>query len=193
MLLPYEELLKKSVMSLQTGVELASVKEVLVDPRNLRILAYELDGRMLDTHPSFLLVDDIREFAPIGLIVDSSDEFVGPDDVIKLKEVYEFQFKLVGLDVVEQKGTKLGKVHSFNVDVGGFAVQQLIVKRPLLKSLSETQLIIHRSQIVEVTNEKVIVRTATPKEQTPVSETIRSYANPFRSSQPAGTDSIETD
>lgn len=191
MLLAYEELLKKSVMSLQTGAELANVKEVLVDPRNLRVLAYELDGRMLDTHPSFLLIDDIRELAPIGLIVDSSDEFIGLDDVIKLKEVYEFQFRLIDLEVVEQKGTKLGKVLSYNVDVEGFSVQQLIVKRPLLKSLSETQLIIHRSQIVEVTNEKVIVRTATAKEETPMTDTIRHYANPFRSSQPAGTDGMD--
>lgn len=192
MLLPYEKLLHTPVMSLQTGIELASVKRVLIDPRNLTLLAYEVEGRALDTQPSFLRAEDVRELAPIGMIIDSSDEFVGLDDVIKIREVYEFGFEIIGLDVYEQKGVKLGKVHSYTVDVGGFSLQQIIIKKPLLKSFNETQLVVHRSQIVEVSNERVLVRTTAQKEQPAVSDTIRNYANPFRQSRPA-SDSTKID
>lgn len=179
-------------MSLQTGSELARVKQILIDPRTLTIVAYELEGRMLDERPSFLRLDEVREFGTLGFIVDSSDDFIGLDDVIKLKEIYAFHFDLIGLEVVEQKGTKLGKIQTYTVDPAAYAVQQIIVRRPLLKSFTDTELTIHRSQIVEVSKDKVLVRSAAPKEDIAVTDTIKGYANPFRQSRPAQPDSIST-
>lgn len=193
MLLPYQQLLQIPVMSLQTGVELAHVKDILLDPRNLKVVAFELEGKLLDSHPSFLRIEDIRELGSIGIIVDSNEEFVGVDDVIKIKQVHEFDFHLLNLDVYEQKGTKLGKVHEYTLDGSAFAVQQITVKRPLIKSFTENELIIHRSQIVEVSNEKVVVRSTAHKEELAVSDTIKHYANPFRSSQPAGPETVDID
>ena len=190
MLITHNQLLAKPVMSLQTGAEIARVKTILLDPRNLVVIGYELEGKMLDEHPSFLRVDEIREFGTLGFIVDSSDDFVGLEDVIKVREVYDFHFELIGLDVIEQTGTKLGKVHGYTVDPSAYAVQQLIVRRPLLKSFTDTELTIHRSQIVEVSDTKVVVRSAAHKDEIPVSQAIRSYANPFRQPGSAQPDTI---
>lgn len=188
MLIPHERLLSRPVMSLQTGSELAHTSNILVDPRDLTVVAYELDGNMLDEHPSFLRPVDVRELSNLGLIVDSSDEFVGLDDVIKIKQIYNFKFQLIGLDVIDEKKHKLGKVQAFNVDTGSFAIQQIVVKRPLLKSLSEAELLIHRTQILEVDNNRILVKSTATKE--PLRESIREYANPFRSSaaQPEAAD-----
>lgn len=189
MLLSFDRFLKQPVMSLQTGAELARTKDVLVDPRNLTVVAYELDGTMLDEHPSFLRVGDVREISNLGIIVDSSEEFVGLDDVIKLKEVYDFGFNLLGLAVVDDKEHKLGKITGYNLDGDSFTVAQLVVRRPLLKSLNETDLLIHRAQIVEVNNERIVVKSASDKSV--VKESIREYANPFRASQRAQPEAIE--
>lgn len=191
MLLAYDRLLHTPVMSLQTGAELARTRRILVDPRDLSIAAYELEGNMLDEHPSFLRPVDVRELSNLGLIVDSSDEFVGLDDVIKIKEVYDYKFDLIGLDVVNEKKKKLGKVSGFNVDSGSFSVQQLVAKRPLLKSFSDTELLIHRSQVIEVGDSYVKVRT--PSIEEPVADSIREYTNPFRAGnvQPEAID-LET-
>jgi sporulation protein YlmC with PRC-barrel domain len=190
MLLSYERLLDTPVMSLQTGVELARTNKVLVDPRDLSVVAYELDGHMLDDHPSFLRPVDVRELSSLGLIVDSSDEFVGLDDVIKIKQVYDYGFTLLGLEVVDENKKKLGKIIGFNIDAGSFAVQQLVVKRPLLKSFGETELLIHRSQVLEVRDDYIKVKSTSEKE--PASQNLRQYANPFRtgSVQP---EAIDTD
>ena len=188
MLLSYERLINIPVMSLQTGAELAHTKSVLVDPRNLTILAYEVTGALLDEHPSFLRVADVRELSNLGLIIDSSDEFVGLGDVIKIQEVYDFNFDLIGLEVRDEKKRKLGKIHSYTVEADSFVVQQLNVRRPLIKSLSDTELLIHRSQIVEVNNERIIVKSGDASK--PVSESLREYANPFRrqNAQPESSD-----
>ena len=183
MLLSNERLLSTAVMSLQTGVELAKTSRIMVDPRDLSILAYQLDGHQLDTRPSFLRVADIRELSSVGFIVDSSDEFVGLDDIIILKEVYDFKFDLIGLTVIDEKKRKLGKVINFTVDSGSYSVQQLVVRRPLLKSLNEAELIIHRDQIIEVNNQRVIVKAPTAQDPVPVSQAAREFTNPFRQPQ----------
>jgi len=188
MLLPLERLLNTPVMSLQTGAELARIHRVLVDPRDLTVAAYELEGHTLVDHPSFLRPSDVRELSNLGLIVDSSDEFVGLGDVIKIQQVYEFQFDVIGLEVVDDKKHRLGKVQTYNLDSGSFALEQLVVRSPLFKSFSETELLIHRSQIIEVTDERILVRSTATRG--PLRQTIREYANPFRSSaQPESVDS----
>jgi uncharacterized protein YrrD len=167
-------------MSLQTGRRLAITKHAVIDPRNLKILAFELDGPHLDQVPSFLGVNDIREIGNMGIIIDSSDEFVGLDDVIKIKEVYNFGFKLDNLAVKNQKGKKLGKVIGYSVEPSSFVVKQLSVRRPLLKSLTDTELLIDRSQIVEISNDAVVIKDETEKVRSHVKATAGSYTNPFR-------------
>ncbi len=178
MLIPFERFVDTPVMSLQTGSELARTSNILVDPRDLTIVAYELTGPVLDQRPSFLRPVDVRELSNLGLIVDSSDEFVGLDDVIRINQVYDYHFSLLGLDVIDEKKKKLGKIQGFNVDSGSFSVQQITVKRPLLKSFGETELLIHRSQIIEVRESFVSVRSETTEE--PAKSSIRELANPFR-------------
>lgn len=178
MLLPLERLLQTAVMSLQTGAELARVKHVLVDPRDLTVVAYELEGHNLDQHPSFLRPIDARELSHLGLIVDSNEEFIGSEDVIRIKEVLGFGFDLIGLEVIDDHKRKLGRVVSFAIDSGSFSVQQLSVKRPLLKSFGETELLINRSQIIEVSDTTVKVASTDSKE--PAMSPLQEFSNPFR-------------
>ncbi len=183
MLITESQFLDTPVMGLQTGTELARTAQPVIDPHTLKILAYELTGPLLDTHPSFLRVEDIREVGEIGMIVDSSDEFVGLDDIIKLKEVYDLHFSLIGLTVVDDKKHKLGKVNGYTIEMGSYVVQQLNVKRPIIKSLGDTELLVHRSQIIEITDTTVTVKSGKINAE-PVKSAMRTYVNPFR--QPGG-------
>ncbi|MEO5950508.1 MAG: hypothetical protein ABIQ04_03605 [Candidatus Saccharimonadales bacterium] len=184
MLLQGSRLNDVSVMGLQTGTELARTTRPIINPDTLEILAYEVRGPLLDMHPSLLRVIDVREFSDIGLIVDSSDEFIATTDVIKLEKVYELNFILVGMSVVDQHKRKLGKVTDFTLESGSFVIQQLNVKRPLLKSLGDTELLINRTQIIEITNRAIVVRSGEKKLE-PIIEAVRTnYVNPFRSQSP---------
>ena len=102
--------------------------------------------------------------------------------------VCKLMIGVVGLDVIDDKKHRLGKVQSFNLDASSFALEQLVVRRPLLKSFSESELLIHRSQIIEVSDERVLVRSTSTRE--PLRQSLREYANPFRSSstQPESID-----
>lgn len=180
MLITGSRLIGAPVMGLQTGSELARIKRPIIDPRNLEIIAYEVEGPLLDAHPSLLRVADVREFSDIGIIVDSSDEFVSPEDIVKLDEIYKQNFTLIGKQVINEKHRKLGKVDGYTLETTGFLVQQLNVKRPLLQSLNEPELLVHRTQITEINDRQIVVRSQTSIPE-PVKQSVRTaYVNPFR-------------
>lgn len=182
MLIAGSRFIKTPIMGLQTGSELAHTEKPVIDPTNLQILAYEVDGPTLDAHPSLLRIADVREFSDIGMIIDSSDEFVSPNDIIKLADIYNLGFDLLGMHVLDEKRRKLGKVISYTIDTAGFYIQQLSVKRPFLKSFNDTELLIHRSQITAINDNEIIVHSQA-KIPEPVIESVKaSYVNPFRKS-----------
>ena len=185
MILLGSTLINAPVIGLQTGAELARTKAPIIDPASLTILAYELEGPLLAEHPSLLRLADVRELSSMGLIVDSSDEFVLPEDVIKLGEIYKLNFALVGMNVTDEKRSKLGKVVDYTLDTGGFIVQQLTVRRPLLQSLNDTELLIHRSQIIEINDSAIVVHSEAKAPEPELHEVVGSYVNPFRKSEPA--------
>ena len=181
MLLLGSRLLNSPVMSLQTGTRLAHILRPLIDPANLRILAYEVDGPLLTEKPSYLRTADIREYGRLGMIINSADEFVGADDIIQIKNLLNLGFALIGVSVLDEQGRKLGKVEDYTLETGDFVIQQLTVRRGLLKSLADTGLLIHRSQIVEINNKSIIVKANDQKISKPVMTTLREdFVNPFR-------------
>ncbi len=181
------------VMGIQTGSELARTESPVVDPALLTIVAYGLHGHLLEHTPLLLTVADIREISDIGIIVDSSDEFIQPEDVIKIREVYDQHFHLAGMSVTNERREKLGKVIDFTVDTGGFVIQQLTVKRPLFRSLNDTELLIHRSQIIEINNDTIVVHSEAKAPEPELHEVVGSYVNPFRKQKTPAPESIKTD
>lgn len=170
-------------MGLQTGSELARTKRAIVDPRNLAVIAYSLDGPLLGNDNLVLRIADIRELSNIGMIIDSSDEFVEPADIISLQKVLDFDFELIGMTVIDETKHKLGKVIDYTLDPTSFIIEQLTVKRPMLHSFSDTELLVHRSQVVEINDTTIIVKTTAQKPE-PLKEAVRNYQNPFRNTTP---------
>jgi len=184
MLLPGSRLIGTPIMGLQTGTRLAVTKSPVIDPGNLKIIAYEVDGPLLVETPSFIRIADVRELSDIGMIIDSNDEFVGVGDVIALQKIYQLDFKLIGLNVIDETKHKLGKVDNYSLDTDSFIIQQLNVRPGIIKSLSDTELLIHRSQIVEINDQTITVKT-TAKKLAPITKTDQlNYMNPFRSTKP---------
>ena len=181
------------VMGIQTGSELARTESPIIDPAHLTIVAYKLHGHLLSDDSTLLTVMDIREISDIGVIVDSSDEFVEPEDIVKIREVYNQRFHLVGMAVTNERREKLGKVIDFTVDTGGFVIQQLTVKRPLFRSLNDTELLIHRSQIIEINNDGIVVHSEAKAPEPELHEVVGSYVNPFRKAKTPAPESIKTD
>jgi len=181
MLIVGSRLLNTPVMSLQTGGKLASTQKPIIDPSNLKIVAFEVEGQLLSERPSLLRVADIREMGRVGMIVNSNDEFIGVHDVIKIEKLYDLGFPLVGMVVMDDKKHRLGKVEDYTVDTNSYVIQQLTVQRGFFKGLNDTGLLIGRNQIVEINDNEIIVKSADIRSVAPMMQAQRTeFVNPFR-------------
>lgn len=167
-------------MSLQTGGNLATITGEIIDPRKLHVVAYYCEGPLLEYSPAVLHTADIRELSSIGIIVNEADDILPLDDLVRLKEIIDFDFELKGIKVIDNHKSKLGKVYNYAVNTENYLIQKLYVQRPLLKSLNDSELIIDRSQIIEVTNQQIVVRA--PTVEAGAAKPIKAdIVNPFKS------------
>ena len=185
MLINASKLVGYPVLSLHVGGEVARVVGLVIDPAKLQIVALKVDGADVRNAPEareFLETRDVREFANIGMIIDSSERFVKADDVLKLQEILALEFSPMGLKVETKKGSYLGKVTDVTVDTETMKIHQLIVRRPMLKALMDPELIIPRKEIVEVTDFKIIVKDEEEKIRMKAlrEDFVPNFVNPFR-------------
>lgn len=93
-----------------------------------------------------------------GIVVDDHDVLSEEAELIRLKSILDIKFELIGKPVETTAKQKVGKVNDFAADNQTFYVQKLYVGQSLLKSLSSGQLSVDRTQIVEITNRRIVIK-----------------------------------
>lgn len=149
-------LINKPVLSLRTGSPIAQVVAPVINPDNLKIEGFYCTDRFKGS-TSILLYQDIRELLPKGFIVNDHDVLSDPSELIRLKEILDLNYQLVGKQVVTVSKDKVGKISDYAVEIETMYIQKLYVSQSLLKSFTGGSLSIDRSQIHEVTDTKVII------------------------------------
>ena len=183
MLVYASKLIGTPVLSVRAGGAVSAISEIIVDPNQLKIIAFRLSGGVVGgSNPDLLDVSSIREYSSMGFVIDDIEELVADDEVVRLSEVLELNFNLIGLKAEAKSGSKLGKVIDYTVNSDDFLVQQLIVHRPTFKSFIDPELTIPRREIAEVTDYKVIIKDdeKTIREKAAKEEFIPNFVNPFR-------------
>ena len=197
MLVMNSRLIGAPVLSVQAGGPIGRIESTIVDPNDLKIIAFRLSGPLINKQQNILDVRSVREYSNYGFVIDDIDELINPDDVIKISDILKLNFNLLNLKVETKKGSKLGKVQDFTITSEDFIAQQIIVKRPAVKALIDPELTISRNEIIEITDYKVIVKDEekTLKKRAEKEDFVPNFVNPFRESQPgfAPTDTKNLD
>ncbi len=183
MLISSSSLINSPILSLQAGGMIARVSSPIIDPDSLKILGFKTTGPLVAKSSEDILdVKSIREYSKYGIVIDSIEELVASDDVVKISKVLDLNFEIMDLKVITKKGTKLGKVVGFTCSDDNFSIQQIIVQRPFLKSLLDPELVIPRKEVVEVTDRTIIVKNEeeTIRKKAEKEDFIPNFVNPFR-------------
>lgn len=180
MLLPIERFADAPLVSLQLETKIASLAEPIVDPRQLKLVAFYVNSPKASDGNLVIFTGDIREVNPrLGMIIDNDDVITPLDDLVRLHEIIDFDFHLPGIKVVDERGHKYGKVTSYSLDPQSFFIEQLTVEPNILRSLNNASSLIHRQQIISVTNKQIVIKAPTIK----AGEVVRQstdFVNPFR-------------
>ena len=181
MLIEGSKLLKYPILSLHTASRIAEVKGLVIDPNFLKVVAFEISA-VSSKQRLFLEASSVREFSKMGMIVDSDEEFVEKEDVIKLKETIDLGFSLDNMKVVSKKKAILGRIEDFIINTEDFQIMQLIVKRPIYKALIDPELVIGRSDIHEINDSEIIVKSeeGTIMKKSGTLDFVPNFVNPFK-------------
>lgn len=181
MLIEGSKLLKYPILSLHTASRIAEVKGLVIDPNFLKVVAFEINA-ISSKQRLFLEASSVREFSKMGMIVDSDEEFVEKDDVIKLKETIDLGFSLDNMKVVSKKKAMLGRIEDFIINTEDFQIMQLIVKRPIYKALIDPELVIGRSDIHEINDREIVVKSeeGTIMKKSGTLDFVPNFVNPFK-------------
>jgi len=165
----------RPILSLRVGGPIGHASSPVINANNLKIEGWYAtmqgeQGQMI------LPSGQVRDIISKGIVVDDHDAITPIEDLIRLKDVIDLGYKLIGVDVYSESGAKLGKVQEYSVDQKSLYINKLYVAQGLLRSIANfggSQLIINRSQIVDITSTKIIVSEATQKAKSPTTATAQ--------------------
>jgi len=151
-----QSLLNKPVMSLRTGQPVATAMEPIINPNNLKIEGFYCTDRF-SKDELILLYQDIRDVIPQGFVVDDHDVLVAPDELVRLKDILEIGFTLIGKPVETVSKEHIGKVSDYATEMESMYIQKIYVSQNVFKSFTGGSLGIDRNQINEITDKKIII------------------------------------
>ncbi len=145
------------VLGLRAGNQIAVTREPILNPNNLKIEGWHcIDS--YNKEDLILLTQDVRDIIDTGLVVNDHEALVKTEDLVRLQNIINLEFQLLNKPVYGVSKQKIGKVNDYATDTVSFLVKKLYVGQPLIKSLSGGSLTVDRSQIVEITDKKIVIK-----------------------------------
>ena len=169
-------LVNSPILSLRSGTTVAFTLRPIINPNNLKIEGFYCQDSIERNRILVLLCQDIREIALHGFVVDDHDVLVEESELVRLQDIMAINFALIGKQVVTVGKQKVGKVNDYAVDTDSMYIKKLYVDQPLYRSFLGGSLSVDRTQIIEVTDKKVIIQEPIQKIDARSSATVRSIA-----------------
>ncbi len=151
-----QSLINRPVLSLRTGTAVATTLSPIINPNNLKIEGLYCQDRFSKAR-LVLLYQDIRDMLPNGIVVNDHEALTEPKELVRLKDIMEIAFELIGKPVVTVSKDRVGKVTDYATEIETMYIQKLYASQPILKNLTGGSLSIDRSQIVEITSHRIII------------------------------------
>ncbi len=154
------DLINSKILSLRLGGPIGTVKKILLSEADLKVSLFVVSVSG-EKRIGFLSPLDVRLSEQKSIIVDSEDKIADEDDLIRDREIIKRDLTILNLPVITIGGKKLGKVEDYIIDNTVYIISKLYVHTNLFKNIIQSDLIIDRSDIVDIKPNKIIVREAT--------------------------------
>jgi uncharacterized protein YrrD len=156
-------LLNRPVLSLRTGGVVATTTTPIINPTNLKIEGFYCNDAFERKKILVLLYQDIRDVIAQGFVINDHDVLAEPEELVRLKSIMDLRFELEGKPVVTVSKQKVGKVVDYSTETTTMFIQKIYIGQSLFKNLTGGSLGIDRTQIVEITDRKVVIQDLSQK------------------------------
>lgn len=158
MLLLTKSILNQPVMSLRTGGQVALSEKAIIDPNTLKIEGFYCADSIEKKKKLILVYRDIRDVLPAGLVIDDHSVLTEPGELIRMKDILQLDFELIGKTVVTTNKKKIGKVNDYAVEPKSMMIKKIYVGQSFIKNFTGGSLSVDRNQIVEINNRNIIIK-----------------------------------
>lgn len=155
-------ILNRPILSLRTGTPVGNTTGAIINPNNLKIEGFYCQA-FNKNQPLVLVQQDIRDVIPQGIVINDDDVLTEPNDLVRLQKIMNLNFELLGKKVVTESKERIGKVSDFAVETNSMIIKKLYVSQSLLKSFAGGNLGVDRTQIIEITDKKIVIRELAQK------------------------------
>jgi uncharacterized protein YrrD len=149
----------RKILSLRTGGPVGHALSPVINPNNLKIEGWYATA-IHEREQYIVPTSEVRDIIDKGIVVDDHSALTPVDDMVRMKDIIQLGFEIIGKTVKSERKRTLGKVESYAVDETSYGIQKLYVNQSFFRNFSTQQLVIDRSQIIEINDRFVIVNDA---------------------------------
>lgn len=146
----------RPVLSLRASEQVATIIGPIINPNNLKIEGLYCQDRF-EKKELILLTQDIRDILDTGFVIDDHERLTTAAELVRLKDILDLRFELIGKQIETIDKQKVGKVSDYAVETGSLIIMKLYATQSLLKNLTGGSLSIDRNQIQEITPRRIII------------------------------------
>lgn len=152
MLIELLSLEKMPVGALEEAEMIGRVCRLIFDPVEVKLIGFLVKegGYFSKTHA--VSMSDVVDIDKNGVVISSRESLVEKDEIVRLAEIVNKKFSLIGLPVRTKSGKKLGRVENALVDGTSGDLLRIYLGSTFSRRVFE------RSQIEKVTLLEVVVK-----------------------------------
>ena len=114
--------------------KIGEITQLLIEPENGSLLGFLIKSDGFFSAQKVLSAVDIREWDPNGLVTESIENLVDPNEIVRIKEVLDKNIILIGMSAKTESGKRLGVVEDLLIDTDTNSVAKYYLKDLLGKS-----------------------------------------------------------
>jgi len=134
---------------------LSTVKNLVIDPENGKILAYVVDA----FRNKIICPIDVVEWKSAVLRVHDADAIIDGNEVMRVEKVQNDGIQILGSKVETEEGMLLGRVYDYSVDNASESLKNLYVAKGLLILFRCEKKIISWQNILEILPGRIVVKS----------------------------------
>ena len=133
MMIEAVQLINLAVAAEDSLRKVGSISQIIINPENGQLMGFLVNiGLFLP--PKILSFMDIKFWDTNGIVTESEENFVNPEEVVRIKNVLDKKINLLEMSAQTESGKSLGIVENFLIDTETISVVKYYLKDLLGKS-----------------------------------------------------------
>ena len=128
MFIEARKLINLPVAASDTQTKIGEIREILTDPEGGQLLGFLVSNGGIFSAEKALSVTDVRDWDPQGIVTETIENLVDPQEIVRLKNALDKKVFLLKMKAKTESGKSLGEVEDFLIDTDTQSVVKYYLK-----------------------------------------------------------------